>query len=828
MWREHRVTIVWFEQLWQDLRYALRDYRRAPGFAALIVVTLALGIGGNATVAGTIDRLLLRAPLHVREPDRVVRLLLVAPSPPGGAHVSSRTNYPTFLDVERDVSALETVGASSSTRLSFGIGPNAVEAHVSLVSYSFFSVFGVSAAIGRLFMVVDGSESSGVPIAVLGHGFWQRQFGGDTSVIGRAVRIGHLTYTVVGVSPDGFQGMEQRTPDAWLPMAVAAEREARIPLSLEDRGSAWLTIVGRMRRGATRAIVEQQATEVWRRFNTSEASDETRRVETASIVRGRGPDRAQEVNIALWLGGVSAFVLLIACANVANLLLGRAYARRREVAVRLALGASRSRLARQLLAETTSLVALAGAAAVYLAVVGSRLIQRLLLADDSERILDGRLFVITAAIALVTCVLVNLVPLIQTTSPDLTRSLRDSSAGAGSRGPRVRATLLATQAALCVILLIGAGLFALSLRRVQALDLGVDLDRTLMARVDLGRSALPTPVVQAAYDEMAQRVRSLDGVTHAAFAERDPYMSGRAVAAHTPRRSAATLWHEGVLEVPMEAAVDSGFFRAVGAASLRGRDFTSGDRRGAPPVAIINEVLAQLLWPGSDALGQCMLLAWEGGPCVTVVGVLPGFWKNSIVDRDRLVVYVPMAQGDSYIRPGSMFIRVTGDTRVVAAQVRRAIQSVRSDLPAVSISRMRDVLDPQFRPWRLAATMFATFALVALIMAVVGLYGVVSFNATQRSHEIAIRIALGASRAQVLLAVAGDGLRAVVVGLVVGGVAALGMRHSIGPLLFQTSANDPRIIAGVGGVLLSVAVVASLIPTMRVLRRSTAAVLRVD
>ena len=833
-WVRHAVSdrplLRWLEDARQDLRYALRHHRGAPGFAALIVVTLAIGIGANATMAAAIDRLLLRAPAHVRDPDRVVRLLLVAPNPLGGEHVSARSNYPTFLDLKREVASFEAIGAYSPARLSFGEGREAVEARASLVSGSFFSVFGVNAAIGRLFTPADDSESRGTPIAVLGHGFWQRELGSDTSIVGRTVRIGSLTYTVVGVTPAGFRGVESHDTDVWLPITIAAEREARIPLSLEDRGSAWLSIVARLRRGAMRASAEQEATNVWREYSAPPGSREVaRRIVAASVIRGRGPDRPRDVNVALWLTGVSTLLLLIACANVANLLLARAFARRREIAVRLALGAGRGRLARQMLAEAMLLAGLAGAAALYLAVLGGRLVQRWLLYEGAEgEFLDVRLFGITAAIALATGVLISLAPLIQSASPDLTRSLRVGVAAGGGRASRVRMALLGTQAALCMMLLIAAGLFAQSLRRVEGLDLGLDLERTLMARIELGRAALPQGEIEATYAAMLQRVRALDGVSHAALAEHDPYIYGRAVAAHTPTRSAESLWHEGVLEVPMEVAVDSGFFRAVGATSLRGRDFEATDQRGAPRVAIINEPLAKLLWPGEEPLGQCMLVSWEGGDCVTVVGILRGFWKFSILEREKLIVYVPMAQGDGYTRAGSMFIAVRGDPAVVSLSVRQAIQSVRPDLPAVSVARMRDIVDPQFRPWQLAANMFGIFGGIALLIATVGLYGVVTFATTQRLPEIAIRTALGARPAHVLSLVASDALRAVAAGLGVGALVVLAVRGWVGPLLFQTSPGDPGIVIAVGALLLSVALVASLIPTMRALRRSPATVLRVE
>lgn len=819
----------WMEEVGQDVRYALRQHRRSPGFAVLIVVTLTLGIGGNAAMVGAIDRLLLRAPAHVRAPDRVVRLLFVAPDADGKEHVSASTNFPTFRDLQREVESFQSVAAYSSASVSFGVGPEALEVRASLVSASFFSTVGVRAAIGRLFVPSDDVVPGAMPIAVLGHGFWQRELAGDTGVIGRKLRIGEFSYEVVGVAPAGFRGVESQEKDVWLPIAVAADTELRLPLVLEDRGARWLSIVARLRPDGTPAVAEQQAMNVWRRYDPLRGSrEEARRIIAASLIPGLGPDRPREANVAFWLGGVSGLVLLIACANVGNLLLGRAYVRRREIAVRLAIGAGRKRLARQMLAEVLVLAAFGGAGALYLAAIGGRVVERFLLPGGAGGdFLNARLFVITAAIALGTGMLISLAPLVQVMSSDLTQPLQGGANPAGVRASRVRISLLGTQAALCMMLLISAGLFAQSLRRVGALDLGLDLDRTLMAKVDLGRVTLPRAEIVATYEAMLERVLALDGVAHAALAEHDPYTAGRAVAAHTPTRSPESLWHEGVRHIPMAAAVDSGFFRAVGATSLRGRDFDGSDRRGAPRVAIINEPLAKLLWPGDEPLGQCMLLLWEGGDCVTVVGVLQGFLQFSILERDNLVVYLPIAQSDRFIRPGSMFIAAREDPAAVAHDVRRAIQSVRPDLPAISVTPMREILSPQLKPWQVSATFFTIFGGIALVIAAVGLYGVVAFTAAQRSREIAIRIVLGAPARHVLSLVARDGLGAVVVGLVVGGAAALAARRWLSPLLFQTSPSDPWIIMGVGVLLLVVAAVASLIPMVQAVRQDPARTLRV-
>lgn len=821
----------WSYDVRQDLRYALRQLSRSRGTTALIVLTLAIGIGANATMAGAIDRLMLRPPAHVVDPDGVARLLLAAPNLPGRDHVSARSSYPAFLDLQQNATSFESLAATWSVTASLGTGIDAIEVRAALVSPTYFHVLGIVPSLGRLFSMADGyptgATSGGPPLAVLGHGLWVRRFGADSGVIGRALRIGSLVYTVVGVAPAGLRTLQGENIDVWLPITVAAEGSATL-ISLAERGSAWLSIVGRLAPGATNESAATQATTIWRQMNAAPSSPDTaRRIVAASIIRGRGPDAPREIRVALWLGGVSAIVLLIACANVANILMGRAFVRRREIAVRIALGAGRGRLTRQMLTEALLLAALGALAAAYLAHLAGGLLRHLFGAELADgRFMDVQLFAFTAIVALGTGVLISLAPLRQSLSPDLSSALRSGSASGAGRANHARAVMLGVQAALCMLLLVGAGLFAQSLYRVRSLDLGLDVEHTLMARFDLGRFALPRAEMEALYVTMMQRVNAVPGVRRSAFAGVDPYRAGQAVSAQSAQRTLQDIWDSGVKEVPMAAAVDSGFFRAVGAASLRGRDFSSEDRRGAQRVAIINAPLATLLWPDEDALGRCLYLSSIDRECIVVVGVLEGFWKFDVLERDKLVVYFPLAQSSPPVHPRTMFIAIQGDPAAVIPGVRRAIQSIRSNLPAVTVGRMRDVVEPAFRPWILGATMFGLFGGVALLIATVGLYGVVAFAVAQRSLEIGIRMALGARASHILTVVSSEALRAVGIGIAVGTLLALLLRRWIGPMLFQTSASDPVIIGVVAVMLFSVALMASVIPSARAMSRNPATTLR--
>jgi predicted permease len=831
----------WIRDADADLRYALRQIRRAPGLTALIVVTLSIGIGANATMAGAIDRLLLRAPPHIERPDRVTRVLLRTRTPGRHVRVGPGLSYPAFLDLQRDVDEFEAIAGFMSGPATIGHGADAQQIRMVAATASYFRVLGVRAEIGRFFGPDDGfpigGGTGGPPLAVLSFGFWQRQFGGDPEIVGQAIRVGTTTYFITGVAPPGFRGVEPEAPDLWLPMTVTAAGSPN-PLMLEDRGAAFVSVIARLRPLVSRAQAEEHATRAVQVRNRTGPSF-TDELLLESVIPGRGADRPHEVKVAIWLGGLSVLVLLIACANVANLLLARAFTRRREVAIRLAMGAGAGRLARQLTIEALLLASLGAAGAVVLAVISGPLLARMFVSSlpaGSAGLVDVRLFVFTAVIAVGTGIMVSLAPLAQSRALDLTRALRTGSTTGGGRTTRARTTLLVAQSALCVVLLVVAGLFSQSLRRVEGLDLGVDLEHTIVARFSLRFMALPEPELNANYAAMVARARAIPGVTRAALAAADPFSGGggNAVAIHTPARSRESIWPRMLEmdEIAIQVAVDSGFFRTV-QATLRGRDFDATDARGAGRVAILNAPLAQLLFPGKEPLGQCVYLPLKSsapsGECATVIGVLQGFWYQSITDRTNLVVYVPLAQRQWQVgRPSALFVHATGDPAMTMQAMRDVLLGVRPDLQSVQLQRLTDVAAPQLKPWQLGATMFSVFGGVALAVAMVGLYGVVSFAVTQRSSEIAVRMALGARWPDVIRTVAADGMRALVLGAVIGVAGALSLRGWIGPLLFETAPGDPAIIVSAVAVLLALAVVAVILPVARALRQNPASALKAD
>ncbi len=824
-----RPHLRWLRDFRTDVYQTLRQMRRTPGAAAFIMMTLALGIGANVTMAGVIDRLLLRAPAEIGEPNFIRRVLFEVPGAPIGAFAS----YPKLLDLEREVPAFESVAGGSRQRLSVHGSAEAEDIAAALVSRNFFLVFRVRPALGRLFGEGDGfpqtATAGGPAVAVLSSEYWRRKFGGDRHVLGRILRIGGATYTVVGVAPPRFSGVDAGVPDVWLPLSVASDDAVR-PGILEDRASSWLSLAARMRPGTNDATAAFQATRVALQDAPPVAPYDHLRVLLASAIRGRGPDAPREVRVALWLGGVAAMVLLLACANVANLLLARAFTRRREIGIRAALGARRGRLVRQMLTESLLLATLSGGAAMGVAISVGGVVRRVFLVggDLDGGVIDARVFAYAAVVALGTGLLVGLVPLSHSLTPDLTRALKVGVSVGGGRSGRVRTTLLASQAALCAFLLVIAGFFAKSFRRVNALELGLNPDRVLIADFDPDEVMTAGQQREETYGELLDRVRTLPGVHRAVFAR----SALRAVNVHTASRSSALLTQR-IHATPYESAVDSGYFRALGT-PMRGRDFASQDVDGAAPVAIINEPLAALLFPGEEALGQCVFLPMRADEpdrtCWTVVGVLRGYWYGrSILDRNGPLVYVPLAQRRVGLgRPDRLIITMNGSASVTANAVRTVLHQMRPDLQRLRVEWLRDTLEPQLRPWRLSASMFSLFGGLALVIAGIGLYAVVAFIVVQRAPELAVRRALGARTRHVLATAAGQSLSAVALGVIVGLSTALGIQPWMGPLLFQTSATDVGVFLGVSLVLLVVACAALVFPMRRALSTSVMPLLRVD
>lgn len=810
------------ESVFQDLRYALRALGRNPGYVAAAVACFAIGIGANATMFGVVDALVVRPPARVKDPDRVVRLYFRKHWRGYGTFTSSITGYSLYTVIRDSAHSFSDVAAYSRLHgVSLGRGEEAREVDVELASASYFALLGVTPALGR-FYAADEDRPDGPKVVVLGYGFWRRGFGGDSGILGRQLALGRHPYTVVGVAPERFTGVDLGNVDIWAPL-VAATSDLRDPSWL-GRGSLFLHIIGRVRYGVSFSQAAQEATIAFRVEDAMGGGehDSTAVALLGPVQRSRGPEMSQDAKVSTWLGAVSVIVLLVACADVANLLLVRATQRQREIAVRLALGATRGRLARQLLAESM-LLALAGGAGALLVILWSGPVIRAVLVPDLPAlggVLDARVLAFTAAVALAAGVLAGLAPAWQAGRADLTPALKSGASAGHYRSSRLRTGLVVGQVALTVVLLVGAGLFARSLRNIQGQDLGFDPVRTLVATIDLGAAGYRRAEINALYLRFLERVEALPGVEAAAVTVGHPFGWSFARRVSIPGRDSIPRLKTGG---PYYQAVTPMYFAAMGS-PVRGRAFTAADR-GAP-VAIVNETMARLLWPGESAIGKCMYVG-DDRRCTEIVGVVPDARRTSAVEEATMLYYLPFS-GDSSAAVTALVVRARTRPQDLIAPVRHAIQETAPNLPFIRVTPLAELVAPSIRPWRLGSALFGAFALLALALSAGGLYGVIAYMVAQRTHEIGIRVAIGAERPAVVGLVVRQGVSIAVRGVAIGVVAALAGGAGLSALLYGVSAHDPLVLLVAATTPLLVAVGASYLPAHRATKVDPVVALRYE
>ena len=822
----------------QDARYALRQMRRERGFTIVAVFTLAIGIAANAIMFGVVDRLLLRPPAHVRDADRVSRVMVtrwVRGSTELGAEVSYR-RFAELRHAVREVADLAAIGAGYTM---VGRGASTERLIGGFVSHNFFPLTGVRPEIGRFFTPDEDRTPDGTNVAVIGHGLWMRRYGGDPGVLGQPLRIGTADFTIVGVAPSGFTGLGSQPIEVWIPATtIRTEFDWLQPDWWNTHNFTWATMIARLRPGitpdrTTAALsaafghsVDVEGTEFPQRAWPKNAPPP--RAELTPLLAARGPNPSEVARISMWLAGVAAVVLLIACANVANLLLVRGLQRRREIAVRLALGAGRGRLLGQLLVESLILATLGGAVGLLLAHWGGSAIRGILMptAAWSGALHDPRVLVFTAVATLATGLLAGVVPALQSSRPDLTSALKTGTREGGGRASRVRGGLLVAQAALAVVLLVGAGLFVRSLHNIRTADLGIDASRLLVAEVEYRGGEPPTVEGRAAHNAtLVDALRGTPGVESATTSLSIPFNMSTSTRLATVHSDSAQTQGRFLLN-----AVGPDYFSTMGMEVIRGRPLTNEDRAGSPNVVVVSEAMAASLWPGEDALGQCLRVGGPERPCSEVVGIARNAVHDDLTGIGETTQYwfpESQRQGDNG-GTNAFFARVRGEPGLTLANAREAMQQQLSGDASVRVRAFGELLEPEQRPWRLGATMFSAFGLLALLIAAIGLYGVIAYQVGQRTHEIGVRMALGARSGDLTRMVLWEGLRLTMVGLALGAAVALASGRWMAPLLFGVSPFDPAVYAGVVATLFVVAIVACLVPAMRAAGVDPSSALRAD
>ncbi len=808
-----------------DLKLAFRSLLRSPGLLASAAVCLALGIGLNAAMLGVLDLILMRAPAHVRDADSLLRIYYLQP---GGGGLQSTVSYPMVADLAGKADTFSGLAAYSRFDSSIGLGPEARKVRLGLVTASFFPVLGVQPVQGRVFSESEIHPERPAPFSLVSWELWQRSFGGSPDIVGKPLRIAGQVYTVIGVLPRRFTGVDPDPVDVWLPVGVVGSLWAG-PGWSQNRANFFLNVVGRLRPGVSTEQAVQQATAVHRsayaELGDRDATE--RSVLLGPVQWGRDPMGAAATRLLAWLVAGSAAVFCIACANVASLLIIRGLERRRELAVRLALGASRVGLARLLLAEGMLLAVLGGMAALAAARWGGELVGVFLLPEGTPYGTDLRLLAILAALSLGAGLLCGMGAALWGSREETASATRNGTSERSPGRSRFRAALLVAQVAFTFLLLVGAGLFLRSLRNVQGLSLGLQPDRVLVVTVNLQSVGWTPAQVDEYHRQALERVRALPGVERAS------------VAAGIPFRSSFGTW----LTVPGYAGdvyalapggiyynvVTEDFFSTLGTPLLRGRGFTARDHAGSERVAVVNESMARLLWPGQDPLGRCFQAVDEVFPCITVVGVAADARRIALLgEPPTLQFYLPMAQVPGVLTSRALFVRGSGDPDRLAAAVRREMQALAPDLPFVDTHPLSGLLERQLRPWRLGATVFSLFGLLALGLAMLGIFAAVAQAVASRADELGVRMALGAGFKDLLWLVLRFGLGPAALGLALGLGLAAWLGRFVEPLLFEVSTRDPGVASAALLALLGAALLASLVPALRVRRLDPAAVMRTE
>ena len=790
------------DDLIQDLRFAARSLRKSAGFTVVALLTLALGIGANTAIFSVVNGVLLR-PLAYDQPDRLVT---IAESNPVQDREGFNVSYPNYLEWKKQSRVFEQIAAVRTMSVTLTGGDEAARVLLSLISRELFAVLRVEPALGRGFLAEEDRPGAD-PVVILSHGLWQRRFGADPEVVGKTIAINGSSSTVIGVMPPEFE-FPSEDVELWAPIGLLADR-------MQNRAVHTLTTVARLEDGVSldEAKVEMAtiAARIQREFPGEDPEHSTTLIPLHERVVGNTD------TILLVLMGAVAFLLLIACANVADLLMARAAARQKEIAVRTALGASRWRVIRQLVTESVLLGLTGGAAALALAFWGLDLLIAHLppFMPRVEQIgIDGRVLLFTLLISLLTGLIFGLLPALKASKLDIVGSLKDlvTSAAGGARD-RSRRVLVIAQVALSLVLLVGAGLMIKSFWRLQDVDPGFEPQNLLTMTVSLAGSPKFTTSeeVIAFYADLRGRLEALPGVSSASAVNALPISGGDSDGELTIE---GRPFASGAAPGASFRRILPNYFRTAGIPIVQGREFGERDRGEEPFVVIITETMAGKYWPSGDAVGTRIKVGPpENEPWLTIVGVAADVRNIGLATEPRLATYEPHTQ-----RPWStmnVMVRTAIDPLSVVRGVRDEIRQAGGDLPVFNIGTMRERISRSVSTERFNMILLTIFATVALLLAAIGLYGVIAYSVSHRTRELGIRIALGAERKDIVNLVVRQGIPLLGAGVALGLIAAVGLTRFLAGLLFAVSPLDATIFVAVAALLAAVALLASYVPARR-------------
>ena len=791
---------------WQDIRYSLRKLAKNPGFTVVAIVTLALGVGANSAIFSVVHNVIMR-PLQFEEPEGLVMVWEHNIPRNQERNVVASVNFHAWRAQNQsfeEMAAWFTTGVTMT-----GLG-EAERVQAAVVSPTFFRILRVEAAHGRTFFPEEGEVESS-EVVILSHGFWLRRFGGQPDVLGSTINLGGTPYTVVGIMPPDFKGVlfgSLTERDMWMPLPWS--------WGTEYGGRGWM-VIARLKDGVDLQGGQAEMSTITARLEREHDYNEGW---TANVVSLHEQTVGEVRPALLVLLSAVGLILLIACANVANLLLARASGREREMAIRTAIGASRGRVIRQLMTESGLLAILGGVSGLLLAVWGIDVLIKFSPGDipRTEDIgLNYAVLLFTLAASLLAGFLFGFTPAMQASKPDLHSSLREASGGSGvAAGRRLRGAFVVSEVALAVLLLIGAGLVIRSFSELTAVDPGFDAENVLGFRVSLPGAAYPDQAQQTAFfQELIRRVESLPGVTSAGATIARPL--GRAMGPGTSfileDRPEPPRADRPVADI---RAVTPGYFRTLGVPLISGRSFTERDRAESPLAVVINQTMARTFWPDENAVGHRVSVSWDEMISAEIVGVVGDVRHGGLDAVPRAKIYFAHAQFQWSVL--DLVVRAGADPAALVAAIRGEVAELDPNLPVYSVSTMRELVTGSVAEERFNMLLLSLFAAVALLLASVGIYGVLSYSVTQRTHEIGVRVALGAEGRSVLRLVVGQGMALAGAGVLVGVLAAFGLTRLMTSLLYEVSATDPLTYAAVVVILLLVALAACYVPAWRATR----------
>ncbi len=790
--------------LWQDLRYSLRTLVKNPGFTAVAVIALALGIGANSAIFSVVNTVLLR-PLPYKDPERLV---MVWEDDTKGGYPRDTPAAANYVDWRDQNQVFEGMAAMADADFNLtGTGdPERLEGK--LVSASFFPLLGVEPQLGRVFLPEEDRPGAN-NVVLLSHGLWQRRFGSDPNVIGKPVTLNGGTGTVVGVMPPQFQHPGEKA-ELWVPIGFTPEQEA-------SRGRHYLKVLARMKPGVTLGQAQAEMNTIAARLQ-QQYPDQNK--DLGATVNSLHEYVAGDIRPALLvLLGAVGFVLLVACANVANLLLARAAARQKEIAIRVALGASRFRLVRQFLTESILLAALGGGVGLLLSLWGVGLLQAFIpqsISQVKSVAIDGKVLVFTLLVSLLTGLIFGLAPATQASNFNLNETLKEGGrdSAAGSRGNRIRGLLVVAEVAVSLLLLIGAGLLINSFLRLRSVDPGFRTDNLLTMEVVLPGTKYSDPARRAAfYTDLLRRVEALPGVKSAAVTTNLPlYPQGNSISFSIEGRPDPATGRKPTV---VTRVISPQYFSTMGIQFLQGRQLSEQDKADSPAVAVISETFARRFWPNEDPLGKRITPgradSTDPDDWITIVGVAKDVRQFELDAEPKPQMYLSYEQA-GFFEPNDLVVSTSVEPLSLAPAVRKAVWEVDKDQPVSNVKTMEDILSGSIARQRFSMLLLGIFAGLALVLAAVGIYGVVSYSVAQRTREIGLRMALGAQAADVVKMVVGQGLKLVLIGVAFGLAAAFVLTRVMSSLLFGVSATDPLTFIIISLVLVGVALVASFIP----------------